>query len=410
MKEAKNQGAKRFAAIFLLLILMFSCSNIVMNYYSIAEKLGDIDWKWDEAAPNLQQAESVLNEELLYHYRLIDAYGAIQLAMGKHEENAFNKVKDKNGFLYAGNFWNEFGDDTQELAVRTRRLQLQLEEQGVKFGVVLFPENVPEENARYYGIPYNDFGYSADTYAAWARYYGVPVLNLKDNWKENGLSQKDAFFRTDHHWTPLAAFYGYCAIVDWLDTSLHLSVPYKSQLLDLNNYQVVTYEDVMFGSLGRETGLIFAGGPESYTAIYPNEEGHYLLKTGKIEDYDVREGGFSQALMWTDYHLESYDDWYNVNAENTYLYSGVADYTSIQNLDNPSGKKILLLRDSYATPVGAFLSQSFSQVDMLWIGEYTAEELETYLQENKYDYVLLTLYPDNLSYSFFPFGMTEDSE
>ena len=407
MKDAKERGAKWFAAAFLTVLFLFSGFNFVLNHETVAEELREIHWKWEDAAENLQETENILNEELLFHYPLIDAYGAIQVAMGKHEENSFDAVKDKNGFLYNGNFWSGFGDDPRELAARARRLELQLESQGTSFGVVLFPQNFPEPDAEYYGIPYDDFSHNAEMFASWARYYGVPLLDLSDNWKENGLTQEEAFFRTDHHWTPLAAFYGYCAIMDWMQQTLGASFPQKVRLCNLDNYNIETYANVMFGSHGRETGLIFAGGPEDYTLVYPKTEGNYRLKEGTIDDYEVHEGGFSDALLWTDYDLDSYDDWYNAEVENTYLYSGVSEYASIENLNNPTGKKILLLRDSYATPVGAFLAQSFAQVDMLWSGEYTEEELEEFLQDNHYDYVLLSLYQTNLSYTFFPFGIEE---
>ena len=48
--------------------------------------------------------------------------------------------------------------------------------------------------------------------------------------------------------------------------------------------------------------------------------------------------------------------------ERVYLHNGVDEYVSIRNLEMDSGPKILLLRDSYATPVGAFLAQSFHRL------------------------------------------------
>lgn len=408
MKDAKERGAKRFAAMFLAFVLLFSLANVLVNHRSVWDRLEQLDWDWAEAAQTIRQAESVLNEELLLHDPMIDAYGAVQAAMGKHEENAFDVVKDKNGFLYSGNFWNGFFEDMQQLAARTRRLELQVEGRGGRFGAVLFPMKHPEEGAGYEGIPYSDFSGAVEQFGGWSRYYGVPVLDLSDNWKENGLTQAEAFFRTDHHWTPLAAFYGYCALLDWMEAELGASIPDKERLCDLDTYRVQTFDRVMLGSQGRETGLIFAGGPEPYTVIRPREEGSYRLKVGKMDDFEVYEGGFSEALLRLDYQISAYGDYYHGEAERTYLYNGVSDYDSIQNLHAPSPKKILLLRDSYSTPIGAFLAQTFAQVDLLWVQQYTAGELEEFLAENRYDYVLLALYPTNLQEDFFPFGLSEE--
>lgn len=182
----------------------------------------------------------------------------------------------------------------------------------------------------------------------------------------------------------------------------------RDRLSNLDSYYQITYENLMFGSRGRDTGTIFAGGAEPYTVIYPREEGDYLLKSGEYNDYDTYEGTFSEALLYTDYDMDSYSDLYDGEAERTYLKTGVEDYTSIINKDAPSDKKILLLRDSFATPIGAFLAQSFEQVDMLWTGEYTEEELELFIEDAQYDYVFVSIFTENLNQDFFPFGMDHE--
>ena len=409
MKDHKNRGGKVFAAFFLLFVLGFSGANLAVNGAEVWDDVSKIQWTWNDSAQQLQEVETTLNEDLLFREPMIDAYGVLQMAMGKHEENGFDKVKDKNGFLHSGNFWNGFGDDTKELAVRTARLQEQVEARGGQFGFIMFPMNLPQEDAKYYGIPYDDFSKISDTFCAWARYYGIPLLDLQDSWTEHGLKQEEAFFRTDHHWTPMAAFYGYCDILEWMEDTFGAEILDRDCLSNLDSYHQVTYENLMFGSHGRETGSIFAGGTEPYTVIYPREEGEYLLKTGEYDEYDTYEGTFSEALLYMDYDMNSYSDLYNGEAERTYLHNGVEAYSSIINKNAPSEKKILLLRDSYATPIGAFLAQSFEQVDMLWTSEYTEEELEMFVEDAKYDYVFVSLYPKNISERFFPFGMDDES-
>ena len=409
MKDHKNRGGKVFAAFFLLFVLGFSGANLAVNGAEVWDDVSKIQWTWNDSAQQLQEVETTLNEDLLFREPMIDAYGVLQMAMGKHEENGFDKVKDKNGFLHSGNFWNGFGDDTKELAVRTARLQEQVEARGGQFGFIMFPMNLPQEDAKYYGIPYDDYSKISDTFCAWARYYGIPLLDLQDSWTEHGLKQEEAFFRTDHHWTPMAAFYGYCDILEWMEDTFGAEILDRDRLSNLDSYHQVTYENLMFGSHGRETGSIFAGGTEPYTVIYPREEGEYLLKTGEYDEYDTYEGTFSEALLNMDYDMNSYSDLYDGEAERTYLHNGVEAYSSIINKNAPSEKKILLLRDSYATPIGAFLAQSFEQVDMLWTSEYTEEELEMFVEDAKYDYVFVSLFPKNISERFFPFGMDDES-
>lgn len=399
-----NGGDRFFSAFFLLFLLIFSSVNVVVHGSDVWEEIGSWDWSWGSLQDNLRAVETVLNEELLLRLPLIDAYGAVQLSMGKHEENSFDNVKDKNGFLYSGNFWNGFGEDTKELAMRTKRLQQLLEKKGTKFGVVLFPMKLVPQDAAYIGIPYNDYTQEGNTFLAWIRYYNIPALDLRTNWISSGLTQEEAFFKTDHHWTPVAAFYGYRELVGWMEDAFQTNIPNSAQVTDLSQYHQVNYENTMLGSNGRKTGLLFAGGTETYPLLYPKTDGSYQLKEGKLDDFHVYEGSFVDALLDIDFSIDTYSDYYDGQAERVYLHSGVSDYVSIINTLQTSAPKLLLLRDSYATPVGAFLAQSFSQVDMLWNLSYSEEEIVAYLEENTYDYVLLAMYPENLQKNSFPFG------
>lgn len=272
-------------------------------------------------------------------------------------------------------------------------------------GAVIFPMKVPEEKEGYYGLPYNDYTEVAGDFAAWLRYYKVPLLDLETLCETNGLTQQEAFFRTDHHWTPRAAFEGYKNILQWMEQSFGVSLDPDGKLKDLAQYEQVTLPGYMLGSQGRETGLIYAGGTEDYTVIYSKTPGEYSLKRGMTGEYKTYQGSFKDALLDLEENGPGLENVYNGKAERVYLHNGVDEYVSIRNLEMDSGPKILLLRDSYATPVGAFLAQSFSQVDMLWTLQTDEEKLSKFLEENHYDYVLLALYPENLSGQAFPFGM-----
>ncbi|MCB6610827.1 hypothetical protein V3C10_08230 [[Clostridium] symbiosum] len=407
MEENNKKGKSIFSILFLICLFSFAAFNIICRGPELMKELRKVKPDFHEPKQAIAVIEREMSEKLFFRYPLIEGYGALQLIMGKKEENAFSNIKGKDGMLYDASFWNGFGDDQKELAVRTRRLHDLLEEEGTEMGVVLFPMKLPEEQERYYGLPYNDFSKLAGDFASWLRYYKVPVLDLRNICKISGLTHQEAFFKTDHHWTPIAAFSGYCNIINWMEQSFDVSLDPDYKLRDLGNYNQVTFPNYMLGSQGRETGVIFAGGAEDYTVIYPEYQGDYLLWRGDIEDYKEYTGGFEEALLKLDVNEDSLSGIYSGNGETVYLHKGVDNYVSIRNLENGSKKKILLLRDSYATPVGAFLAQSFEQVDMLWTLQLSEEELMDFLTKNHYDYVLLALYPENLKGAAFPFGMEE---
>ena len=275
MEEDVKKGKHIFSVLFIISLFLFSGFNIFFHGPVLLEEIKENREGWHIF---ILMSFTGICEELLFRYPLIEGYGALQVLMGKKEENAFTNLKGKDGMLYGANFWNGFGDDQKELAVRTRRLQDELSARGTKMGAVSFPMKVPEEKEGYYGLPYNDYTEVAGDFAAWLRYYKVPLLDLETLCETNGLTQQEAFFRTDHHWTPRAAFEGYKNILQWMEQSFGVSLDPDGKLKDLAQYEQVTLPGYMLGSQGRETGLIYAGGTEDYTVIYPKSN-DYLKKS-----------------------------------------------------------------------------------------------------------------------------------
>ena len=85
MKDHKNRGGKVFAAFFLLFVLGFSGANLILNGAEVWNDIRNIPWTWSESVQQLQEVETTLNEDLLFREPMIDAYGVLQMAMGKHE-------------------------------------------------------------------------------------------------------------------------------------------------------------------------------------------------------------------------------------------------------------------------------------------------------------------------------------
>jgi len=401
VERIKKVGNRIFALLFVLALLAFSGANFLQTRELLKTEAAPLDPA--EISKGIAELNAVLEENVLGRYQMLEGYGRIQKLLDKHEENAFVNVIDKAGYLYSGNFWNGFGDDQKELAVRVRRLSDFLKERGVPLGFVLEPSKTVRAEERYAGIPYDDFTTEADDMLRWLRYYGVPYLDLRESMERSGLDYDEMWFKTDHHWTPPAAFEGYRALVSWMNEVFGAGLDPDGVDRDLDHYDVVTYPDAMLGSQGRETGLAYAGGMEDYTAVAPKAEGSYVWISN---DAPMRSGAFREAFLKED--ILGMDP-YHLNAGAFYL-NELTVYSRLINRQAPNDKKILLLRDSFATPVGAFLAQDCARVDMLWNIEYTADDLRAYLEENDLDYVIIMLYPQNLSNGSFPFFQTAGQE
>ena len=122
---------------------------------------------------------------------------------------------------------------------------------------------VPEEKEGYYGLPYNDYTEVAGDFAAWLRYYKVPLLDLETLCETNGLTQQEAFFPNGSPLDTQGSFLKDTKIIlQWMEQSFGVSLDPDGKLKDLAQYEQVTLPGYMLGSQGRETGLIYAGGTE----------------------------------------------------------------------------------------------------------------------------------------------------
>jgi len=409
MKNGMHTARMLFGAVFLTVLIGYSAANLALEWESLSEEVTEEVVEEGLTPPEdvLTALDGIVSEELLGRRELVDTYGTIQLLLGKKEDGAFDTVKDKAGFLYSGNFWSGFGPDQKEFAVRVRRLQDMLEKSGTKLAVVIYPRNTPEPEDRCLGIPYDDDLELVENFASWLRYYGVPVLELSNFCELTSMAHEDAFFRTDRHWTPAAAFEGFVRILEFLNGELAAELDPAHTLRDLGSYESKTYPKAMLGSNGRAAGITWAGGAEDFTVIYPREVGHYTLRWGDLHKQKTLEGSFTETLLDIQSLEHPPENIYSGTAESAYLQSGVSAFTSIRNHGTEAAGKLLLIRDSFSTVVGAFLSQSFSQTDMVWNIRIKEAELSALLAENHYDYVLVAISPSNLVENAFPFGTKE---
>ena len=343
----------------------------------------------------LLDPETFTKDNVLLKYPMIEAYGLLQKAMGKRELNSFDLVKDRLGYLHTGNFYVSFGEDQRKIAINYRRLSDFCGEFGTKTGVIVTPMKVAPEAARYPGIPYNSCLPEADTLLAWLRYYGVSCLDLTGLPEESGLGYEGSFYKTDHHWTTPAAFYGYRRILSWLEELQSASLYRGDETRKPGSYTVET--DILFGSQGRRAGLLYSGGPEPFSVYYPRRNGSFTLRTegyGGVKEYT---GGFRGGLTNEGFGKTVRENLYGESSYDLCFLHGLHDLARIENLDNPDGLRVLLLCDSYATPLGCFLAQNVSRLDMVYnLGSQRKNAL-TMIQENQYDYVIACLYPENLA-------------
>lgn len=389
------------ALLLLVAILGFSAANLLYGKDALLETLTtmlDIQ-KIEDVDALVAGAEEAVSEQLLYKVQFVEVYGYIQKLLFKTEIDNFTYGQDDNGFLNDLGFFREEDSMLPDYAQRVARLKDIVEEKGGKLLLVTPPcKYDPQGSAYAPGYPVNDANAREDALLLYAHEAGVDTMDLRESLRD--FPYQERFFKADHHWTIQAAFAAYSAIVQEFEDRYDLLLDPENFYRDINNYDVYTYKQAMLGSMGRNTGVVFSG-LDDYTLIVPKFPTHYINTAKEPNGMELEtEGTFEEALLDT-VHLST-SNIYSNSLYSVYLQE-VRAWNRIVNTENPDGPKLFCVRDSYFTPVVCFLSPMFSEIHMIWpLGE-GAPDVERYVRENDFDYVIVEVYPYNINDDMFDF-------
>ena len=177
------------------------------------------------------------------------------------------------------------------------------------------------------------------------------------------------FYRTDHHWTTLGAFYGYNA----LRGALGLSPA------ELSSYDRQTVSEDFYGTAYSSSGFSWVP-PDTIEAFVPDGGGV------AITNYNT--GSPEQTPLYDESALDKKDKY-------TYFLGGNSPRISMEtgNAEKPS---ICIIRDSYSDCFVPFLLEDFSRIDLLDL-RYYKESISAYIQEGGFDMVLVMYSVPNFS-------------
>lgn len=216
---------------------------------------------------------------------------------------------------------------------------------------------------------------------------GVETLDLRPLLSQTPEMLEQYFYKTDHHWNSDGAFVAFQEILN----RLHELLPDDN--IDLTYAQADQWErhvinDWFLGSWGKRTGIFYAGTDPLiwYTPKFETE----LSCAVPLHGWLFR-GDFTDANLRTQYIEKK--DYYHSSAYCVYI---GGDYPLVQhrNLNAPSPLKVMMLKDSFALPVQAYLSTVFQELDVVdprYFAECTVAE---YVELTKPDIVILSMNPN----------------
>ncbi|MFW2490287.1 alginate O-acetyltransferase AlgX-related protein [Clostridium chromiireducens] len=388
--------------IFIGFLFLFS----IFNGYSMYTKFKEVFKDKEINLSNLDQVsklvESTANENVYGRYRFIDGYGYLQKVMDKNEENNFEVIKDKNGFMHY-TFIAYQPNPVYEIVTRTQAFKEGLVNKNTKFIYLMTPDKyIRGYSELSTGIPYNYANETADNFLDLLSKKDVDNIDLRQNLTESGIPLDDLFFKTDHHWKIETVFWEFGQLVNILNKDYNMNLDSNGFYTNKENYNFIQYKDSYIGSMGRKTGVYYDGA-DDFTLIYPKFKTafSYYSKTG---DQEAKlEGRFEEALL-TVSPFRTEKGVYSLEADkySAYLF-GNRGIVHVQNKDNPNGPKVLFIKDSLAVPLAAFLSTVCSDVYLV-DPRYYKDDIPSYVNGIKdLDFVFMSFSPQDLTEEFFPF-------
>ena len=178
------------------------------------------------------------------------------------------------------------------------------------------------------------------------------------------------YYRTDHHWTTLGAYYGFSALAE----SMGLDCP------DISEYSGrETVSEEFYGTSWSSSGFSWVE-PDSMEIFVTEPEGL------EITNYPQGSPVEGQLYDWSRLEVkDKYSFFYGGNTPLLEIETGVEGAPSL-----------LILRDSYMDSLSPFLLESYSRIHILDLRYYRAS-LSDYIAENGFDDVLVCYSIDNFS-------------
>jgi len=195
---------------------------------------------------------------------------------------------------------------------------------------------------------------------------GIPKIDCTE-FLFTGISEGQLYYRTDHHWTTLGAYYGYLAFC----------AAKNLQPVSLTSLQKQTVTEDFAGTLYSKVND-YNHKKDSIT-VYTNPEDHLTVTytdTGEVSD----------SLYNFDYLTEK--DKYSLFLNN------IHSLIEIENQTSSSEDVLMLIKDSYANSIVPFLAHHYRKI-YVFDTRYYKDGPSSFLSEHKEINDILLLYNMN---------------
>lgn len=177
---------------------------------------------------------------------------------------------------------------------------------------------------------------------------------------------EEIYYRTDHHWTSLGAYYGYTGLATALG---YTPVP-------LNDYTETVRSTEFYGTVFSSSGVRWVR-PDTISTYVPDDG-----ITVASHTYDNKGNPVEEPRQLYDTSFLSVKDKYSM------FLGGNQPLGVVKNANNPDGPRLLIIRDSYADSLVPFLTPHFSEIHLLDLRYYKLS-IADYIAQNGIDQALV---------------------
>ena len=173
-------------------------------------------------------------------------------------------------------------------------------------------------------------------------------------------SGEELYYRTDHHWTSLGAYYGYTALMEAMGMEAE----------PLNEDAKVTVTDSFYGTIFSSSGVRW---------VAPDHIDRYISGDGlKVTAYF--DGTPTDSTLYVDSYLDKKDKYSSFLGGNQPL--------CVIETEHTDAPKVLVIRDSYSDSLAPFLTQNFSEIH-LFDPRMNLNSVKDYVETNEIDQVVV---------------------
>lgn len=162
-------------------------------------------------------------------------------------------------------------------------------------------------------------------------------LDLVPNYRTLYADGEYIYYRTDHHWTTLGAYYSYCEILK--------AYGMEKDIIPAENFQKEIVANDFYGTFASASGFHFVPPDTVELWLLGNEDEFLVTADGRVLD-----GGFYNRA-----HLSG-NDKYSVFLDGTH------DVVTVTKKDGQKRPTLAIFKDSFANSVAPFLAQHFDLV------------------------------------------------